>query len=177
MKYMFISDIHGNLENLEKYIEIFEKEGADKLILLGDTSDGDYDDNDYLIAETINSLGSKVEIIRGNRDWDEFLRMIKQETFEDDTLPFYTSKGEYIFITFTHGHIYNYNRLPPNCGKVFIQGHTHVPMLLESGGRILANPGSPTRPRGLNQKCYIMLDEEEISLVSVDGEVLNRIAL
>ncbi len=177
MKYMFISDIHGNLENLEKYIEIFEKEGVDRLILLGDTSGGYYDDKDYYIAEILNNMKNKVEVIRGNCDTQDFEEMLDFEMFDDDTLPFYTAKGEYIFLTVTHGHIYNYNRLPPNCGKVFIQGHTHVPMLLESGGRILANPGSPTRPRGSNQKCYIMLDEEEISLVSVDGEVLNRIAL
>ena len=38
MKYMFISDIHGKVELLEKCMKIFEDEKADKLIILGDTS-------------------------------------------------------------------------------------------------------------------------------------------
>ena len=38
MKYIFVSDIHGNFEQLEKCIDIFYKEEANKLVLLGDTS-------------------------------------------------------------------------------------------------------------------------------------------
>ena len=33
MKYMFISDIHGNVNALEECINVFWKEAADKLIM------------------------------------------------------------------------------------------------------------------------------------------------
>lgn len=36
MKLMFASDIHGAAECCEKMLEAFRREGADKLILLGD---------------------------------------------------------------------------------------------------------------------------------------------
>jgi putative phosphoesterase len=174
MKYMFISDLHGNLENLEKYIEIFEQKNVDKLVILGDTSGGYYDDKDYYIAEILNNMKGKVEVMRGNCDTIDFEEMLEFEVFDDDILPIVTKNGEYKFISITHGHLYNYNHLPPNCGDIFIQGHTHVPMLLESGGRILANPGSPTRPRGSNLKCYILVDEEAIYLISIDGEIIKQ---
>ena len=38
MKYIFASDIHGSVDGLKKVIEIFNKEGADNLVLLGDTA-------------------------------------------------------------------------------------------------------------------------------------------
>ena len=37
MKYMFISDIHGDLDVFNRCIDIFKTENANKLILLGDT--------------------------------------------------------------------------------------------------------------------------------------------
>ena len=173
MKYMFISDIHGNTEMLQKCLEIFEKEKADKLIILGDTSGGYYnDDQNYYIAEVLNELGNRVEIIRGNCDSSDFEEKIENEIFDDDIL-FIKDK----MITFTHGHRYNTSYLPPNCGDIFIQGHTHVPMLLESGGRILANPGSVGRPRGSDFRGYIIIDEESIRLKSISGETVKEIKL
>ena len=195
MKYMFVSDIHGNLENLEKIIEIFEKEEADKLIILGDTSGGYYDDTNYQIATILNDMKKKVEVIRGNCDSAEFEDMLEFEMYDDDILYIKKSaasnmlsdeksfldeneaKEEYITISISHGHIYNYLHLPPNCGDIFIQGHTHVPQLFKSGGRILANPGSPTRLRATDLKCYITVDEKEVLLKSFTGEIINKIAL
>lgn len=176
MKYMFVSDIHGNLEMLEKSVEIFEREKADKLIILGDTSGGYYDDKDYFIAEILNNLEDKVEVIRGNCDTADFEEMLKFEMFDDDILPLEIKNGEYKFISITHGHLYNYSHLPPNCGDIFIQGHTHIPMLMESGDRILANPGSLGRPRGSNLRCYIIADGSGISLYSIDGELINKLS-
>ena len=176
MKYMFVSDIHGNLENLEKYIEIFETIKADKLIILGDTSGGYYDDKDYYIAEILNNMGTKVEVIRGNCDTQDFEEMLNFEVFDDDTLPIMAKNGEYKFVTVTHGHLWNYSHLPQNCGDVFIQGHTHTPLLIESNGRIMANPGSPTRSRGENAKCYVVVDEVGVSLYSVEGEIISSIS-
>ena len=170
-KYMFVSDIHGNIKIFEEIIEIYNKEEADKLIFLGDIGAGYFDEeNNQMIADIINSMGNKVELIRGNCDSSDFEDLIKQEIFDDDIL-YINGK----FVSIAHGHKYNTYRLPPNCGDIFIQGHTHVPMLVESGGRILANPGSPSRPRGMNLKCYIIIDEKSISLKSFSGETLKSI--
>ena len=130
------------------------------------------EDNNQIIADTLNSMKNKVEVIRGNCDSEDFEDLLEFEVFDDDIL-YINSK----FVSIAHGHIYNTYRLPPNCGDIFIQGHTHVPMLVESGGRILANPGSPTRPRGTDLKCYIIIDEDSIKLKNFDGEVLKEILI
>ena len=36
MKYMFASDIHGSAYYCRKMLDAFEKEGAERLVLLGD---------------------------------------------------------------------------------------------------------------------------------------------
>ena len=172
-KYMFASDIHGNINVFKEIIEIFNKENADKLVLLGDIGAGYYDEeNNKKIADILNSMKNKVELIRGNCDSSDFEDLIDFEIFDDDTL-YINGK----FVSIAHGHRYNTYRLPPNCGEIFIQGHTHIPMLVESLGRILANPGSPSRPRGMNLKCYILIDEKSIKLKSFSGEVLKEIHL
>lgn len=170
-KYMFVADIHGNIQTFEEIIEIFKKEEADKLVFLGDTGAGYFnEENNQMIANIINSMGNKVELIRGNCDSSDFEDLIKQEIFDDDIL-YINGK----FVSIAHGHKYNTYRLPPNCGDIFIQGHTHIPTLVESGGRILANPGSPSRPRGMNLKCYIIIDEKGIKLKSFNEEILKSI--
>ena len=170
-KYMFVSDVHGDINVFEEIIEIFNDEKADCLIFLGDTSAGYYnEENNHKIADDLNSISNKVELIRGNCDSYEFEELLDFEIFDDDVL---YMNGK--FVSIAHGHRYNMNRLPPNCGDIFIQGHTHVPMLIESGGRIVANPGSPSRPRGANLKCYIIIDENSIKLKSFSGEVLKEI--
>ncbi len=170
-KYMFISDVHGNIEMMQKCLEIFEKEKADMLILLGDTSGGFYnEDNDYYMAEILNSLGKRVEVIRGNCDTSDFEDELNNDMYDDDIL-FINGKT----ISIEHGHRHNMYRLPQNCGDIFLQGHTHVPILIEQGGRILGNPGSVSRPRGTDLKCYIIIDEKSIRLVSLSGEVIKEI--
>ncbi len=42
-------------------------------------------------------------------------------------------------VTITHGHYYNYYELLANCGEIFIQGHTHIPILQKQNNRIMAN--------------------------------------
>ena len=170
-KYMFVSDIHGNIEIFNKIIEIFKTENADKLVILGDTSAGYYsEENNELIAEILNEMQDKVEVIHGNCDTSDFEELLDFETYDDDTL--YING---VFVTITHGHLYGSYNLPQICGKIYIQGHTHAPLLMKQGERIIANPGSPTRPRGTDLKCYIIIDEKTIKLKEFNGVVINEI--
>ena len=170
MKYMFVSDIHGDISRFEEVINIFKNENADKLIILGDTA-SQYDDHDSIyMADILNSMSSKVEVIRGNCDTYEFENHLKFPIFDLDNL--YISNR---VITITHGHYYNSMELPPNCGEVFIQGHTHIPILNKNRDKIIANPGSVSRPRGVDFRCYIILDEEKIELKTLDGKTVKQI--
>lgn len=65
MKIACISDIHGNKLALDNVLKDIEKEGADKIFVLGDLAMGGYDPN-YTI-EKLFSLNN-TEIIQGNTD-------------------------------------------------------------------------------------------------------------
>lgn len=170
MIYIFVSDIHGNVENLEEVIEIFNKENADKLVILGDTASYMDDSINEKLAEILNQLKDKVEVIRGNCDTISFEEKLQFEMLDMDNL-YVNGK----IVTVTHGQYYNCYELPSNCGEIFIQGHTHIPMLQKINGKILANPGSVTKPRGADLRCYVIINRERIALKTLEGKLVKEI--
>lgn len=48
-------------------------------------------------------------------------------------------------------------------------------MLAKQNGLILANPGSITRPRGTDLRCYILIDESKICLKTLDGKTIKEL--
>lgn len=172
MIYMFVSDIHGSIEKLEEIVEIFNKENANKLVILGDTASHIDEVTNEKIADLLNSLKGKIEVVRGNCDTRSFEEKLEFEMFDMDNL-YVNGK----FVTITHGHYYNCYDLPDNCGDIFIQGHTHIPMLQKINGRILANPGSVTKPRGVDLRCYIIISDEKVLMKTLEGKVVKEIDL
>lgn len=172
MKCLFVSDIHGNVDKLNEILKIFEKEKADRLIFLGDTSSTESRNDNEIIAEILNKIKNRIEIIRGNCDVRSFEELLDFEIYDMDNL--YINKR---FVTVTHGHYYNMYNLPDNCGEIFIQGHTHVPILEKRGNRILANPGSVSRPRGVDLRCYLVIDENAISLKTLSGSIIKTMEI
>lgn len=73
--------------------------------------------------------------------------------------------------------MYSRNNLPENCGKIFLFGHTHVGMIEKIGERIIANPGSISKPRGGSKCSYIILSEEKIELKDLNGEIITNIKM
>lgn len=170
MKYMFVSDIHGNIDRFNEVLKIFANEKADKLVFLGDTSALMSEWDNKYISEKLNAMKMKIEVIRGNCDTRDFEKMLEFEMFDMDNL-YVNGK----IVSVVHGHYYNYYNLPYNCGEIFIQGHTHIPMLLKSNEKILANPGSVTRPRGTDLRCYIIMENEKILLKTLEGNVVKEL--
>ncbi len=170
MKYIFVSDIHGNVDRLKEVIEIFKKEEADRLVILGDTCAYLSKSSDEEIADILNAMKDKVEVIRGNCDTRSFEELLQFEMFDMDNI---YANGK--IITVTHGHYYNSHELPYNCGDIFIQGHTHVPILTKDKDKILANPGSVSRPRGVDLRCYILVNESRIALKTLEMKLIKEI--
>ncbi len=48
-------------------------------------------------------------------------------------------------------------------------------MVEKIGDRIIANPGSISKPRNGSKKSYILIDEESIILKTLEGEILKQI--
>ena len=169
---MFVSDIHGSIENLEKCIKAYESENANKLVILGDTSSQIDRETNEKIATILNKMKDKLELIRGNCDTREFEEMLE---FQISSLENLYINGK--FVTITHGHYYNAYDLPSNCGEIFIQGHTHIPMLQKLNNKIVANPGSVTKPRGYDLRCYLLINEEKIELKTLEGKIVKSVQI
>ena len=172
MKIMCISDIHGNIECLNKAIEKYREEKADKLIILGDFSSYYFSSSDFEVAEILNNMAGSIIAVKGNCDSSEADNLFN---FSLGYLKTIDLNG--IKVTFTHGHIYNRNNLPENCGRIFLSGHTHVGMIEQIGERIIANPGSISKPRDGTKRSYIIIDEEKIELKALNGELIKKLAL
>jgi len=172
MKFMCISDIHGNIECLNKAIERYIEENAEKLIILGDFSGYYFSSSDFEVAEILNNMAGSIIAVKGNCDSSQHNELFK---FTLGYLKTIDING--IKVTLTHGHIYNRNNLPEDCGKIFLSGHTHIGTIERIGQRVIANPGSISKPRDGTKRSYIIIDEEKIELKALNGELIKKLAL
>ena len=175
MKVLVISDIHGSGYYAEKIKEINEREKPDKIVLLGDLyyhgprNDLSQEYNPMKVAEILNSLKDKLLVIRGNCD-AEVDEMISEFEFNDHILMEINGKMFY----FTHGHKYNIDKIPYDDFDVMMYGHIHQGFIEEKEGLVFANPGSISLPKGGSEHSYIVVDEDNITLKSVDGKILQE---
>lgn len=162
MKWMIASDLHGSAYYCRKMLEAFEREGADRLFLLGDLLyHGPRNDlpREYAPKEVIPLLNGKKEkllCVRGNCDAE-----VDQMVLEFPVLADYAvlPVGRRL-IYVTHGHIYHVKNLPPLApGDVLLHGHTHVPAWTEFGqGNLYLNPGSVSIPKENSPHSYMTLE-------------------
>ncbi len=162
MKWMIASDLHGSAYYCRKMLEAFEREGADRLFLLGDLLyHGPRNDlpREYAPKEVIPLLNGKKEkllCVRGNCDAE-----VDQMVLEFPVLADYAvlPVGQRLIYA-THGHIYHMKNLPPLApGDVLLHGHTHVPAWTEFGqGNLYLNPGSVSIPKENSPHSYMTLE-------------------
>lgn len=172
MKVMCISDIHGNIECLNRAVERFREENVDKLLILGDFSSYYHSSSDFEVAEILNNMAGSIVAVKGNCDNSSI-----DNLFHFGLGYLRTIEINGIKVTLTHGHIYNRNNLPENCGDIFLSGHTHVGMIEKIGDRIIANPGSISKPRGGTKKSYLIIDEEKVELKTLGGELIKSVKI
>lgn len=161
MKLMFASDIHGSAYFCKKMLEAYQKEKADRLILLGDLLyHGPRNDlpRDYAPKQVISLLnGFKNEIcaVRGNCDAEVDQMVLEFPIMADYGI---ILEGNHTIYA-SHGHVYNKDNLPPlKEGDIFIQGHTHVLKAKKREHYVLLNPGSVSLPKEDNIQTYGILE-------------------
>lgn len=162
MKWMIASDLHGSAYYCKKMLEAYDREGAQRLLLLGDILyHGPRNDlpKDYAPKEVIAMLNArKADIynVRGNCDTE-----VDQMVLEFPVLADYAvlPVGRRLIYA-THGHIYHVKNLPPLApGDVLLHGHTHVPAWTEFGqGNLYLNPGSVSIPKENSPHSYMTLE-------------------
>ena len=173
MKWMIASDIHGSAYYCRELLAAFEREGAQKLMLLGDVLyHGPRNDlpRDYAPKEVIamlNAIKEKLLCVRGNCDTE-----VDQMVLEFPVLADYAIlvAGERMIYA-THGHVYNENKLPPlQKGDVLMHGHTHVPKCVEHENYLYINPGSVSIPKENSAHSYLILEDGKLTWKSLDGK-------
>ena len=176
MKWMIASDLHGSAYYCRKMLEAFEREGADRLFLLGDLLyHGPRNDlpREYAPKEVIPLLNEKKEkllCVRGNCDAE-----VDQMVLEFPVLADYAVLPvERRLIYATHGHIYNVKNLPPLApGDVLLHGHTHVPAWTEFGqGNLYLNPGSVSIPKENSPHSYMTLEENTMQWKELESSAV-----
>ena len=176
MKWMIASDLHGSAYYCRKMLEAFEREGADRLFLLGDLLyHGPRNDlpREYAPKEVIPLLNGKKEkllCVRGNCDAE-----VDQVVLEFPVLADYAvlPVGQRLIYA-THGHIYHVKNLPPLApGDVLLHGHTHVPAWTEFGqGNLYLNPGSVSIPKENSPHSYMTLEENTMQWKELESSAV-----
>lgn len=183
MKLMIGSDIHGSAVWCERFLRAAEKEGATRILLLGDILyHGPRNDlpEGYAPKEVIamlNPLGDRTYSVRGNCEAEVDQMVLDFPVLADYCL---LPLGEHMIYA-THGHVYNEKRLPPmQEGDILLHGHTHLPRTDYVAGHWILNPGSVSIPKGGTRHSYATLDTETglFTLKRVeDGETYAEVDL
>ncbi len=164
MKLLIASDIHGSAYYCKQLLEVFEKEKADRMLLLGDILyHGPRNDlpRNYAPKEVItmlNPLKNRLLCVRGNCDTE-----VDQMVLDFPVLADYSviPVGDQLIYA-THGHNYNEEKLPPLAdGDILLNGHTHVPKCVEHENYIYMNPGSVSIPKENSVHSYMTLENGE----------------
>lgn len=177
MKWFIASDIHGSAYYCEKLLEAYKKEGADKMLLLGDVLyHGPRNDlpEDYApkkVIAMLNELENEILCVRGNCEAEVDQMVLNFPVLADYAI--LTVGKKMIFAT--HGHVYNNNNLPPlHKGDILLHGHTHVPVCEEHETHVYMNPGSVSIPKEDSPHSYMILDGEKFEWKTLDGEVYKE---
>ena len=180
MKLLIASDIHGDIESANILIEAFEREGCDKILLLGDVLyHGPRNDlpGRYAPKEVIsllNGLSPAPLSVRGNCEAEVDQMVLNFPVLADYAL---LAVGEHTVFA-THGHHYTTDAPPPlRAGDVLLHGHTHLyaaeDFPLPDGGRALyLNPGSVALPKENNPRSYMVYEKRCFSVKDFDGNVI-----
>ncbi len=181
MKWMIASDIHGSALFCRRLLAAFDREGADRLVLLGDLlyhGPRNPLPEGYTPQETaalLNARRERLVCVRGNCDADVDQMVLEFPILSDSCL--LCAGGRTVLAT--HGHLWNTQKRPPLCpGDVLLHGHTHVPAWEPFGdGNYYLNPGSVSLPKEDSPRGYLMLEDGAFTWKTLEGEPYHALTL
>ncbi len=172
MKWLIASDIHGSKYYCQQLLEAFKREGADRLLLLGDIlyhgprNDLPRDYDPKAVIAMLNPLSDCIYCVRGNCDTE-----VDQMVLDFPVMAEYCLiplKERMIFAT--HGHHFNEQNLPSlKSGDILLNGHTHIPKCETHENYVYMNPGSVSIPKEESWHGYMVICGEEICWKDFDG--------
>ena len=180
MKWMIASDLHGAAACCEQLLAAYDREEADRLILLGDLlyhgprNDLPVDYDPKRVIDLLNARRQALLCVRGNCDTEVDQMVLSFPILAEYAL---LSVGERL-IFLTHGHHFNKTNLPPlNRGDILLHGHTHVPAWEPAGDLLYCNPGSAALPKEGSERGYMTLEDSLLEWKTLGGDMYHRLAL
>lgn len=177
MKLLIASDIHGSAYYCRKLLEAYERERAQRMVLLGDVLyHGPRNDlpREYAPKEVIrmlNERSNEIYAVRGNCEAEVDQMVLDFPVLADYMLLFEGDKVIYA----THGHVWNEDHLPPmKPGDVLLHGHTHVLRAERKDGILILNPGSVAIPKEGNPPTYAVLENGVFLIKDFEGNVVRE---
>lgn len=177
MKLMIASDIHGSGYYCEKMIEAYQKEKADKLLLLGDIlyhgprNDLPRDYNPKQVITMLNGMAEELICVRGNCD-TEVDQMVLDFPIMAEYCILYVNQHMIFAI---HGHKFNEENPPLlKKGDILLNGHTHVPKCESYENFIYMNPGSVSIPKENSAHGYMTLEGNTCLWMDLEGKCYNK---
>lgn len=177
---LIASDIHGSAKFLEELLAAFEREGASRLVLLGDILyHGPRNDLPEGYApkkciELLSPLKDRILAVRGNCDTEVDQMVLPFPILADYAV---IPAGERL-IYLSHGHKFGETTPPPFAkGDILLGGHTHVAKIADHGDYVYLNPGSVSIPKENTPQGYILFDGETFLFKKLDGTVYDKYSL
>ncbi len=177
MKLLIVSDIHGDAECCSKMLDAFEREGAEKILILGDVLyHGPRNDlpSGYApkrVIEMLNAISDKIVCVRGNCEAEVDQMVLSFPCMADRAELYDEDNGTNICMS--HGHIYHPDKLPDMPERsLFLYGHTHLLSIERRGGVVCLNPGSISIPKGGNPRSYAVYNDGALEIKTLEGEIL-----
>ena len=162
MKLFIASDIHGSAYYCRQMLEAYDREQADRMLLLGDILyHGPRNDlpREYApktVIDLLNARRSQILCVRGNCDTEVDQMVLAFPILADYALLWLDGRAVYA----THGHVFNTAHLPPlQPGDILLHGHTHVPACETRDGVTYLNPGSVSIPKAGSPHSYMTLED------------------
>ncbi len=180
MKLMIASDIHGSALYCGQLLESYQKEGADRLLLLGDilyhgprnALPGEYAPK--VVAAMLNAMKEDILCVRGNCEAEVDQMMLAFPVMADYAL--IALEGATLFAT--HGHLFNQDKQPPmKPGDILVSGHTHVPKWACQDGRYFLNPGSVSIPKEGSAHGYMIVDQGTFYWKDLTGKIFHTLTM
>ena len=169
MKYMVISDIHGNIDNLNKVLDIYVMEKCSKLLILGDLFNYGIDYYKDDIINRLNLMKDNIIAVSGNCDNNITGILFNMPyTYEINI------NNKQLFLT--HGHLYNKEYLCKTSSDIIFLGHSHVSDIEQIGNKLFVNPGSISKSRR-GENSFIIVDEDSITIRNIYNEIINSFSL
>ncbi len=174
IKLFVASDIHGSAKYARELLAAFGREGADKLILLGDIlyhGPRNPLPEEYApaeVAELLSAVKENILCVRGNCDSEVDQMVLPFPILSDYAVVF----ADGLTVHLSHGH----RETPPLApSDVYITGHTHVPLNTREEGFLHLNPGSVALPKDENEtRGYILYEDGTFYFKTLDGKVYDR---